>query len=120
MFSVCSSSKNCPSARCASAANVLCRDIDAFGTKTMPLKHILQVVLLIINCYNIPSPIINLCYIFIFSSYCIMALKVAPIKSLLSKWYMLLRFCLCLCVRVCFVCPFACDYINIGFWTVRY
>jgi hypothetical protein len=32
MFSVCSSSKNCPSARCASAANVICRDLDIFGT----------------------------------------------------------------------------------------
>jgi hypothetical protein len=41
MFSVCSSSKNCPSARCASAANVVCRDVDIFGTKTLSLKHIL-------------------------------------------------------------------------------
>jgi NADH:ubiquinone oxidoreductase subunit 3 (subunit A) len=24
------------------------------------------------------------------------------------------RFCLCLCVHICFVYPFACDYINIG------
>jgi hypothetical protein len=38
MFSVCSSSKNCPSARCASAANV-CRDVFIFGTKTLS-KHI--------------------------------------------------------------------------------
>jgi hypothetical protein len=30
--------------------------------------------------------------IFFFSSYYIMAVKVAPIKSLLSKWYMLPRF----------------------------
>jgi hypothetical protein len=36
-----SSSENCPSTRCASAANVLCRDIDLFGTKTLFLKHIL-------------------------------------------------------------------------------
>jgi hypothetical protein len=41
MFSVCSFSKNYPSARCASAANVVCRDVDIFGTKTLSLKHIL-------------------------------------------------------------------------------
>jgi hypothetical protein len=41
MFSVCSSSKNCPSARCASAANVVCRDVDTFGTKTLSPKHVL-------------------------------------------------------------------------------
>jgi hypothetical protein len=41
MFNVCSSSKNCPSARCASAANVVCRDSDIFGTKPLSLKYIL-------------------------------------------------------------------------------
>jgi hypothetical protein len=41
MFNVCSSSKICPSARCDSAANVVCRDVDIFGTKTLSLKHIL-------------------------------------------------------------------------------
>jgi hypothetical protein len=41
MFSVCSSSKDYPSARCASAANVVCRDFGIFGTKTLLLKHIL-------------------------------------------------------------------------------
>jgi hypothetical protein len=30
MFNVCSSSKNCPSARCALAANVVCKDVDVF------------------------------------------------------------------------------------------
>jgi hypothetical protein len=40
MFSVCSSRKNCPSARCASAANVVCRDVDIFGTKPLSLKYI--------------------------------------------------------------------------------
>jgi hypothetical protein len=40
MFSVGSSSKICPSDRCASAANVVCRDVDIFGTKTLSLKHI--------------------------------------------------------------------------------
>jgi hypothetical protein len=55
--------------------------------------------------------------IYIFFSYCIMAVKVAPIKSLLCKWYMLPSFCLY--ARVCFVWPFACDYINIGLWAVE-
>jgi hypothetical protein len=41
MFSVCSVGKNCPSARCASAANVVCKDVDVFGPKTLSLKHIL-------------------------------------------------------------------------------
>jgi hypothetical protein len=31
LFSVCSSSKNRSSATCASAANVLCMDVDIFG-----------------------------------------------------------------------------------------
>jgi hypothetical protein len=41
MFNVCSSSKKCPSARCASAANFVCRDIDVFVTIALSLKHIL-------------------------------------------------------------------------------
>jgi hypothetical protein len=49
------------------------------------------------------------------SSYCIMAVKVAPIKSL-SKWYVLPSFCLRLCVRVFYACSFACDYIKTGLW----
>jgi hypothetical protein len=40
LCSVCSSSKNCPFARRASAANVVSRDVDIFGTKTLSLKHI--------------------------------------------------------------------------------
>jgi hypothetical protein len=42
MFNIWSSSKNCPSARCASAANVVCRNADIFGTKTLSLKYILK------------------------------------------------------------------------------
>jgi hypothetical protein len=42
LFSVCAITKKyCPSARCASAANVVCRDVDVFGPKTLLLKHIL-------------------------------------------------------------------------------
>jgi hypothetical protein len=33
--------KNCPSARCASAANVVCRDVDVFGARNVLLNHIL-------------------------------------------------------------------------------
>jgi hypothetical protein len=38
VFSVCSSSKNCPSAL---ADNFVCMDIDVFGTKTVSFNHIL-------------------------------------------------------------------------------
>jgi hypothetical protein len=41
MFNVCCVTKNCPSARCASAAKVVCRNVDVFGPKTLLLKHIL-------------------------------------------------------------------------------
>ncbi|PNF35360.1 hypothetical protein B7P43_G02582 [Cryptotermes secundus] len=41
MFNVCSVRKNCPSARCAYAVNVVCRDVDVFGPKTLLMKHIL-------------------------------------------------------------------------------
>jgi hypothetical protein len=33
--------KNYPSARCVSAANVVCRDFDAFKTNIVSLRHIL-------------------------------------------------------------------------------
>jgi hypothetical protein len=42
MFNVWSSSKNCPSARYASAVIVLYKDVDVFGTK----------IVLLIICYN--------------------------------------------------------------------
>jgi hypothetical protein len=38
LFNVCSS-KNCPSARCSSAANVVCRNVDVFGAKTVSLPY---------------------------------------------------------------------------------
>jgi hypothetical protein len=41
LFIVCSSCKNCPSARCTSAANVVCKDVDVFGAKNVLLNHIL-------------------------------------------------------------------------------
>jgi hypothetical protein len=42
LFSVCSSCKDCPSARCASAANVVCRDDHVFRSRNILLRHILQ------------------------------------------------------------------------------
>jgi hypothetical protein len=41
MFNFSTSLKNCPSARCASAANVVCRDFDVFKTNIVSLSHIL-------------------------------------------------------------------------------
>jgi hypothetical protein len=41
-FNVCSSYKNCPSARCASAANVVCRDVPLnyfYADPSIILKH---------------------------------------------------------------------------------
>jgi hypothetical protein len=43
LFCVSSSSRYCPSARCASAANAVCRDIDIFGAKPVLLNHILRI-----------------------------------------------------------------------------
>jgi hypothetical protein len=45
LFNVYPSSKNCPSARCASAANVVCRDFEVFGAKTVLLNNIFIMVL---------------------------------------------------------------------------
>jgi hypothetical protein len=41
LFYVCPTIKNCPSARCASAANVVCRDFDVFTRQNVSLEHIL-------------------------------------------------------------------------------
>jgi hypothetical protein len=41
MFNFSPSLKNCPSARCASAADVVCRDSDVFRTNIVSLSHIL-------------------------------------------------------------------------------
>jgi hypothetical protein len=39
LINVCSSCKNCPSAGCASAANVVCREIDVFGARNILFRH---------------------------------------------------------------------------------
>ncbi|PNF32147.1 hypothetical protein B7P43_G02842 [Cryptotermes secundus] len=44
LFNVCSLFKNCPSARCAAAANVVCRDVDVFGDLNIQPKQILNIV----------------------------------------------------------------------------
>jgi hypothetical protein len=41
LFYVCPTIKNCPSARWASAANVVCRDSDVFRRYNVSLEHIL-------------------------------------------------------------------------------
>jgi hypothetical protein len=41
LFCVYSSCKNCSSARCASVANVVCRNVDVFGAKKLLITHIL-------------------------------------------------------------------------------
>jgi hypothetical protein len=38
LFNVCSLCKNCASARCASAANVVCRDADVFRARNILLN----------------------------------------------------------------------------------
>jgi hypothetical protein len=42
LFSVDSSRKTCPSARCSSAANAVCKDIDIFSKHLVALIHTLQ------------------------------------------------------------------------------
>jgi hypothetical protein len=44
LCSVSAPHENCPSARCAAAANVVCRDVDVFGAKIILLNHK--------TCYN--------------------------------------------------------------------
>jgi hypothetical protein len=39
LFNVCSPFKNCPPAKCASAANVICKDLDVFGARKVLLSH---------------------------------------------------------------------------------
>jgi hypothetical protein len=41
LFYICPTIKNCPSARCASAANIVCRDFDVFGNHNVSLEHVL-------------------------------------------------------------------------------
>jgi hypothetical protein len=41
LFYVCPTIKNCPSARCATAANVVCRDFDVFRNHNVSLENIL-------------------------------------------------------------------------------
>jgi hypothetical protein len=41
LFNVCSSCKNCPSARCASAANIVCKDVDEFEVRNVCLNPFL-------------------------------------------------------------------------------
>jgi hypothetical protein len=40
LFGVCPSNKHCPSARCACAANAVCKDLDIFAIGAISLSHI--------------------------------------------------------------------------------
>jgi hypothetical protein len=57
LFSVCPSCKDCPSARCASAANAVCRDDHLFVSRNILLRRLLQdswlyiIVLLLLHVY---------------------------------------------------------------------
>jgi hypothetical protein len=42
LFGVCPSNKHCPSARCASAATAVGKDLDIFVIGAVSLNHILQ------------------------------------------------------------------------------
>jgi hypothetical protein len=48
LFNVCSSSKNSSFARCASAAYVVCREVDVFGARNVLLNHIIIIIIIII------------------------------------------------------------------------
>jgi hypothetical protein len=92
-------------ARCTSAAIVVYRDVDIFGTKTLSLNHIFTGAFLII--WNI-VPNMNIC---IFFSRRIKAGMIALTEFLLlSKWYKLPCFVFPLCVSVCFVI-FFCSHL---------
>jgi hypothetical protein len=41
LFNVCSSGKNCPSARCASAAKMVFKEVDVFGFRNILFHHLL-------------------------------------------------------------------------------
>jgi hypothetical protein len=56
LFSVCSSCKNCPSARCASAADAVCSDDHVFGSRNFLLRRLLQdswlyIIVLLLHVY---------------------------------------------------------------------
>jgi hypothetical protein len=51
LFNVCSLCENCPSASCASAANVVCRDVDVFGARNVLLNHFYVIIVNTIIIY---------------------------------------------------------------------
>jgi hypothetical protein len=105
LFNVCSSSKNCPSARCASSATVAGRDV--FGIKTVFLDHVLYCFSLLLT-YSL-YPVL----VFIYLYRPAVAVAIIFIEFVfLPKWHKLpcFVFCLCLCARMCgFVCFHFCS-----------
>jgi hypothetical protein len=93
MFNVCSSNKICPSARFASDANVVCRDVDVFGTIAIILIIFYNLYFLIINYYNIifqhPVALVYSIYV------CISPSQVQLLFSLVSlcvHWFLFLYY----------------------------
>jgi hypothetical protein len=111
IFGVCSSSKSCP-AGCASAANVVCKDVDVFGIETVSLNHILICTSQLLIIKTIIVLRINVCVCV--SSDRIMIIVIALIEWVLSKLYTSPCFLICLgaCVwsHACFI---------IGLWAVE-
>jgi hypothetical protein len=102
LIKVCSSWKNCPSARCASAANVVCRDVDVFGARNVLLNRFLKYTvfviyyLIIINCMNINKN---------------------WVKLLILLLLLLILFCSFVCLLLGIMCFFsrACLQLNFDF-----
>jgi hypothetical protein len=82
LFNVCSC-KNCPSARCASAASVVCKDVDLFGAKKLLLNNILYVII-VITIIIIIIIIIN-CLILYFVSFCCFFVRIGG-NFLIGLW----------------------------------
>jgi hypothetical protein len=67
-FSVCPAINNCP-AKCAAAANVICRDFDTSGTRKGSHNHILLQTLYFQMCWISVPLSNNFKHIFFFSHY---------------------------------------------------
>jgi hypothetical protein len=73
LLNFCSPSKNCPSARCASAANVVYEDVDVFGVGNVCINQLLQnaIAVIIIIIITIFNNIIVIIIIILITSFCL-------------------------------------------------
>jgi hypothetical protein len=134
MFSVCSVSKNCPSTRCVSAANVVCKDVDVFGpTKNSVVEtySILNywIIISVIIIITIMNAIITIIIIIIIITVIIIIIIITFIIIIIIIIIILytnvfelellfaLTFWLCLCT-FCF-CIFIHAHFVIGHWAVK-